>query len=873
MIPIRTALAVLLVTAPPASAQVVRQLTREITTVAAPAALDDLGTVVYTGASADLLGTNPGHAFQIWRFDPVSGAAIQVSNDPRGFAATVSVSDDGQWLAFPSVADPLGTNHDRSAELFVMRPDGTGLAQLTNDPSVTAGSVGAVAIAGSANRVAFVANTNPLGTNPGNRSELFVIDRSGANLRQLTAAASGSIGGISISDDGARIVFTHSGDLLGTNADLGNEIFAVNADGTGLRQLTNIPAPYAASAPSLSGNGARVAFQSNADPFGTNLLHQTEIFVVDWAGTGLRQLTRTTTVIGITGDPASQSPSITDDGLRVVYHSNQSAIFPPVNVDGNFEIFRIQADGTGRTALTSTFLDAGSLFPVVAGGGGRIVYYAVGTTVALRAIDGNGTSGRDLVPFDLKFLGSADVTPDGTRAVFTRSTGLFGGAQVWRVETDGTGLAQVTFLSSGSASSPSIASDRETLVFAADSNPTGGNGDLSSEIFRIRADGTGITQLTSGPAGTSSSNPVVAKDGAVVVFDSDANLTGGNADLSREIFKVGLDRTGLLQLTSGPAGTTSEAARVDGAGTWVVFESNADMDGGNPDGSYEIWRVRTDGSGLARITGDPVVSSRSPDVSADGSRIVFHTPANPLGTNPEGNSEVFVYEPGTATLRQLTSFATGGSGRARLSRDGAFVHFSSSAPVFESDPDQPNDLFRVPAAGGAIERIGALRSGAVGGVSVLGDGGGAGLAADTTGAVVLFGGVGDFTLENPDGLPEIWAIDRRIRSVLEVGKPSPTVLRWQAEAGPVRYDAIRGDVASLRFLGGDVDLGAVVCLENDSPDNETVGFGDAADPAPGQAFFFLYRGTQGIGAGPGSYGTSRDGRTRVAGAGDCSAGP
>lgn len=850
------------------AAGVVRQLTSELTTVAAPGVMDDAGGVVYTGSSADLTGTNPDHAFQVWRFDPLSAAATQITDDPRGFAAVVSVTDDGTWLAFSSPADPLGTNQDRSPELFVMRTDGTQITQLTNDAAPNAGSVGSVAISGDGSRVVFTSNTDPLGTNSENRTELFVIDRSGANLRQLTQAVTGSPGGIGISDDGTRIVFSHSGDLLGTNPDLGSEVFSINADGTSLRQLTSTPDPYDSNAPVLAGGGSRIAFQSDGDPFGTNLNHWTEVFAVDWGGTGLRQVTRTTTVLGLTGDPTSQSPSITDDGQTIVYFSNQSSIFPPQNVDGNFEVFRIQADGTGRTPLTSTILDAGSLLPVVSGGGGRIVYYAVGSTIVLRAMDGTGNNEIDLLDFDLKFLGEPDITPDGSRAVFTRSTGLFGGAQVWKIETDGTGLSQVTNLTSGGASSPSIVADGETIVFSSDGDPTGGNVDGSEEIFAIGADGSGLVQLTSAPTG-SSTNPAAATDGSVVVFDSDADLTGANVDASREIFTVDRSGTGVVQLTDGVAGTSSRRPRVDAAGTWAVFESNADLDGGNPDGSYEVWRIRTDGSGLERLTGDPLHGSGGADISADGTAITFETASDPLGSNPEGNTEIFLYETTSITLRQLTSFASGSSGGARISRDGSWVTFASDAPVFESDPDDPTDLYRVPAAGGVVERVGALRFGALGGVGGLLGGGGGAVAADGPGRVSVFSGLGDFTLDNPDGLSEVWAIDRSGVPEFSVSKAAPTLLRWTAESGPVRYDVIRGDVADLRILGDQVDLGPVLCLENDSPDNETVGFEDVEEPIPGQVFFFLYRGSQGLLDGPGSYGDSSDDRQRIPASGDC----
>ena len=103
---------------------VVRQLTSELTTAAAPGALDDAGTAIFTGASADLAGTNPGHAFQLWRFDPVTAAATQISAAPRGFAAIMSVSDDGQWLLLESTSDPVGTNPSKGSQLFLHRTDG-----------------------------------------------------------------------------------------------------------------------------------------------------------------------------------------------------------------------------------------------------------------------------------------------------------------------------------------------------------------------------------------------------------------------------------------------------------------------------------------------------------------------------------------------------------------------------------------------------------------------------------------------------------------------------------------------------------------------------------------------------------------------------
>ncbi|MDH3283968.1 MAG: hypothetical protein OEQ13_04445, partial [Acidobacteriota bacterium] len=696
---------------PPAPAQTVRQLTDSLNTVAGLGAMDDAGTTVFTGSSSNAAGGNPEHAYQVVSFDAATGAETRITAAEDGVSPLVSVSDDGTWIAFVAASDMTGTNHDQSLELFVIRADGTGLAQLTSDAAVNAGSVGTAVLSGDGSRIAFLANTDPLGTNASNLTQLFVVDRVGTGLAQLTSFIdpAASFGAVSISDDGARIVFAYGGDPLGTNADLGGELFAIEATGTSLRQLTTTAAGFASGAPALSGDGQKAAFQSDGDLTGGNAANQTEIFVVDWAGTGLLQLTTTTTIFGFTGDPASQAPSITDDGSTVFFQSNHSTLF--VNLDSNSEIFRINTNGTGFQQVTSTVLELGSVFPTVSGNGNKIAFVAVDSAVNLQVADANGANQVVLVTYDTTFDSQPDVTPDGARIVFVRSTGLFGGDQVWRIEADGSGLAQVTALGSGGASSPNIAGDGQTIVFSAGSNDTGGNGDQSEEIFTIGADGIGLTQLTAGPLGTSSESPVIAADGSRVVFDSDADLTGGNADGSREIFTMLPDGTGLAQLTSGPALTASRNPRTDASGTVVAFESDADLDGSNADGSFEVWRVRTDGTGLTRLTGDPLLGSRLPDVSADGTTIVFVSEADLTGGNPDLNGEIFVYDGSTATMLQLTSFTAGSSGGARVSGDGAWVTFVSSAPVFESDPDEPVDLYRVPAAGGPIERIGALSAG------------------------------------------------------------------------------------------------------------------------------------------------------------------
>jgi hypothetical protein len=141
------------------------------------------------------------------------------------------------------------------------------------------------------------------------------------------------------------------------------------------------------------------------------------------------------------------------------------------------------------------------------------------------------------------------------------------------------------------------------------------------------------------------------------------------------------------------------------------------------------------------------------------------------------------------------------------------------------------------------------------------------LVPNATGTVFAFTGR-DIVDRSPSAM-SLFRAQLDVRAKIDVGKASPTVLSWDPSPESLRYDVIRGSVSALTIAGSTVDLGAVVCLEDDSPDNHTRGFEDTAIPAPGEAFFFLYRGSIGASAVAGSYGQGSGARERVAGAGGC----
>lgn len=818
------------------------QVLREVTNFAnedfnTNTTLDDAGTVVYAVATTNQFGTNPGHRQQIFRWDPATGLGSQVTSFEEG-VLTVSVSDDGEWLAFVSNGDLTGANHDESPELFVMRQDGTGLLQLTFDSGTSSRGVHDAVIAGSGGRVVFLADTDPLGTNPGRTPRLFIVNRDGTGLAQIADPSNPYAFAywrqFDVSDDGERVIFVKAG------SNSRKQVFAVQADGTNLRELT--ASADGVQSVRISGNGQTIVFEDGL------------ISVVNWDGSGL--------VSPLVADP-STVPTITDDGETVVY---QDVI--------NGDIRKINAEGTGATQLIASSGTLRFFEPTVAGGGSRIAFGSRGGQVAggdnpdggreLLAMDGTG-GGLTQLTLNTLFGGGCSVpsiVPDGTRIYFRQSADLVGAnpghwPQVFTIRRDGTGLAQVTNLTDYSVNGYSV-SDAGLVVFSSAANPTGQNPCHNEQIFKVNTDGNGLTQLTPNSCPTSYRNldPKVRPDGQWVIFQSNLRV-GSNTDSSAELFKVATDGTGLAPLTTDNDNVYKHFHIGDTAtATYIAFDSQSNADGKNADKSYEVFLIKLDGTGLRRVTQDPVYDSFDPDISGNGNRIVWYSQADPLGTNPDHSNEVFLFEKATSTTRQLTNTNGGIFLPVRITRDGAWVYYNKDDALVRQAVDT-----------GVVERVQGFGHKTTA-ISILSTPGLNEVGFDRTGSRAVFCGQ-----DVVDGSPSAYSpflADQTLQPAIDVGEAAPTLVTWDADPQSVFFDVIRGDVANLSIAsGGNVDLGPVACLEDDSPDNHMHGFEDTAQPAPGRVFFYLVRGTTGVPPLTGSWGQGSGARERIAGVGSC----
>ncbi len=400
--------------------------------------------------------------------------------------------------------------------------------------------------------------------------------------------------------------------------------------------------------------------------------------------------------------------------------------------------------------------------------------------------------------------------------------------------------------------------DGSEIFVATSSNDAGGN---PNHLFRIVAFNTttGVgTPITSFPASLVHlrHNVTVTEDGQWLAFISNGDLVPGqNPARADQAFSIKRDGTQLTQLThiSGPSGGGVIRIAMAGTADRVMVATSADLTGGNPQRAHQVFVMQRDGSNLIQVTNAPSGTIDHLWISDDGTRIAFNHTGDLTGGNADHNNEVFAITVGDAAPRQITSSTAGASDSA---------NFNSSSGFFENDPDHAfSALYRYDLTTDTIQRSGGLRFENTNFDWQP--------SVNTDGSKVLYSTFSDSTGANPDEYWELDFVDFNAPNPPVIsGGPAPTIVTFHPEPGMVRYDIIRGSVANLHNAGSTVDMGAVTCLKDDSGDTSTAGYPDFITPSPGQALFYLFRGTQGVSAGPGSYGTGTAGE-RVAGSGDC----
>jgi D-alanyl-D-alanine carboxypeptidase len=143
--------------------------------------------------------------------------------------------------------------------------------------------------------------------NPHRHLGIHVSDATGQNERQLTMTPDGNLDEwVDFSPDGTQLAFNRQ--LGGEPGSARSSIYLINVDGTNLRQITD--PELNAIRPRWSPDGRLIAFSSNSENFE---VENANVWLVAPDGSGLRQLTHQT------GLSQAFFPDFSPDGQHIVY--------------------------------------------------------------------------------------------------------------------------------------------------------------------------------------------------------------------------------------------------------------------------------------------------------------------------------------------------------------------------------------------------------------------------------------------------------------------------------------------------------------------------------------------------------------------------
>lgn len=234
--------------------------------------------------------------------------------------------------------------------------------------------------------------------------------------------------------------------------------------------------------------------------------------------------------------------------------------------------------------------------------------------------------------------------------------------------------------------SPSPSLSNKHIVVESNADPIGQNPDGNTEIFVYKTRSNEWLQITDTLPPVENRRPATI-DGRRVIFDSNGNLVGENADLNRELYLAHLRSTGIeiKQITNLPAPADTQSGSLDSNSGLIAFSSTGDLLGQNGDGNREIytWKRRT--NIFEQVTQSAGGENAKPVVNQGQRFVVFESTAD-LTSSGATNRRIFQFDriKGTLTLLSRSRFGTNQAPRIRKRR---YVVWESTANLTGNNPN------------------------------------------------------------------------------------------------------------------------------------------------------------------------------------------
>ena len=455
---------------------------------------------------------------------------------------------------------------------------------------------------------------------PGYESEIFVANADGSGVTQVTFLPGWHAQPV-WSPDGTHIAF-----LGGASLDF--DLFVMRAGGSDVINLTN--ARMDIDHLTWSSDSSRIAFDA-----------QGQVWVAAADGSGVSQLT---------SEPeTSWSPSWSPDGTRIAFHRSE-------------QIWVMNADGSNAVQLTPGAW--GGCCPAWSPDGTRIAYLQPledRPNVGLVVMSSDGSSQQALVSGIV--LGPAWSPHSDRLAYILREPYQLVGGDVWVVDADGGAPTKLTNESEDGLFRQPVRWSGDGLSLLCEGNDT-----MQADVFRLRASGSEVVNLTN--SRYADFDPVWSPAAHQIAFVSTRSAR-------TELWVTnprGLDPQRIL------AGESLHGLTWSPDSGRILLTTSVDE-------TARIVTVGRDGSDVQTLTPDDERAS-DPDWSPDGSRIVYARQNEIWTMDAAGGNPVQLADGDSLKTDPLWS----PDGKYILYRGGSFSALFDSLWIMDADGSDPQQL-------------------------------------------------------------------------------------------------------------------------------------------------------------------------------------